>query len=603
MSSCEGKRYFDGKKWWLDMSIVVLKKLNYIFTKKEKQKIVLLFIVILISSFFEMLGVSLILPFANMIIEPGFVSTNQYLGFIVGKLGFTSDKQLIIFFAVLLIIIYLVKNMYLIFTNATQYHFIYKYQGRLASSLMNCYINQPYLFHAEKNIAELQRNIQVDVNMFCTALLAILQFITEMCVCLTLAGFLLFSDVVTTIGVMLVLMIALLFFFKVLKKKIGYFGQKMRETNKDIFKWIEQSFGGIKEVKVLNREDFFSEKFDQSYFGYADNLLKYQIYSNIPKPFMETMCVAGLLLVIIMKINLGENTGAFVPTLIIFGAAALRLLPSFNRMSANLSAILYNQNGIHAIYKDLKEAKDLKGYKDSEDRLQEEIKGNIEIQDLYFKYPKTDKFILEDLNLTIPVKTSVALIGASGAGKTTLADLILGILTPQKGSIVVNGQDIFENLKSWHHRVGYIPQNIYLMDDTIKRNIAFGIPEEEISENQLERAIEEAQLKKFIDELESGVNTYVGEKGIKLSGGQRQRIGIARALYGNPEVLVLDEATSALDNETEAAVMDAINILQGNKTLIIVAHRLSTIKNCDSIYEIKTGKAEWRDRETVLVQK
>lgn len=581
----------------------ILKKLNYIFTKREKQKIILLLIVILIGAFFEMIGVSMILPFANVIIEPDFTSKNQYLNLFISKVGFTSDKQLIIFLAILLIIIYLIKNMYLVFTNATQYQFIYKYQGRLASRLMNCYMEQPYLFHVEKNIAELQRNIQVDVSMFCAALLAILQFITEMCVCFTLAVFLLFSDAITTIGVTGVLMLAMLFFVKVLKKNISYFGQKTRETNKDIFKWMEQSFGGIKEVKVLNRETFFSGMFDQSYFDYVDNLLKYQIFSCIPKPFMETMCVVGLLFVIIFKVYLGENTEAFIPILVVFGAAAFRLLPSFNRMSANLTTILYNQNGIHAIYKDLKEAESLKVNKGSEAISEEEIKGNIEIKNLFFKYPKTEKFILENLNLIIPVKTSIALIGASGAGKTTLADLILGILTPQKGSIVVNGQDIFENLKSWHHRVGYIPQNIYLMDDTIKRNIAFGIPEEEISENQLERAIEEAQLKKFIDELESGVNTYVGEKGIKLSGGQRQRIGIARALYGNPEVLVLDEATSALDNETEAAVMDAINILQGNKTLIIVAHRLSTIKNCDSIYEIKTGKAEWRDRETVLVQK
>lgn len=584
------------------MHIEILKKLNYVFTKKEKRKMLLLLIVILFGSFFEMLGVSLILPFANVIIEPDFIEENQYIGFFMNKAGFTSEKELIIFLAILLILIYLVKNIYLIFTNATQYRFIYRYQGRLASRLMNCYINQPYLFHVEKNIAELQRNIQVDVNMFCSALLAILQFITEMCVCLTLAFFLIFSDVFTTIGVTGILLLAMLFFVKVLKKNIGYFGQKMRETSKDIFKWMEQSFGGIKEVKVLNREAFFADKFDQSYFDHVNSLLKYQIFSSIPKPFMETMCVAGLLLVIIVKISLGESTESFVPILIVFGAAAFRLLPSFNRMSANLNTILYNQNGIHAIYKDLKEAEGLQIIQQPDLVSGEEIKGSIEIKDLFFKYPKTEKFVLENLNLKIPVKKSVAFIGASGAGKTTLADLILGVLIPQKGSIIVNGQDIFGNLKYWHSRVGYIPQNIYLMDDTIKNNIAFGIPQAEINEEQVQKAIEEAQLKEFIDKLDLGINTPVGEKGIKLSGGQRQRIGIARALYSNPDVLILDEATSALDNETELAVMDAINFLQGNKTLLIVAHRLSTIKNCDYIYEIKNGKAVSKDKKEVLSQ-
>lgn len=584
------------------MKNAILRKLNYIFTKKEKQKLLLLFIVILIGSFFEMLGVSLILPFANVIIEPDFSSTNPFLVFIMQKIGFTSDKQLIVFLAVVLIIIYVVKNLFLIFTNATQYRFIYKYQGKLASRLMKCYISQPYLFHVEKNIAELQRNIQVDVSMFCAALLAILQFITEMCVCLTLAGFLLFSDVFTTLGVICVLVFAMLFFVKVLKKNIAYFGQKMRETSKDIFKWMEQSFGGIKEVKVLNRESFFSEKFDFSYHDHVSNLLKYQIFSSIPKPFMETICVAGLLLVIIIKMNLGENISSFVPILIVFGAAAFRLLPSFNRMSANLNTILYNQNGIHAIYEDLKEAEDLNQSLENGFVSKDEVKGEIEIKHLFFKYPKTEEFVLNDLSIKIPIKKSVAFIGASGAGKTTLADLILGVLTPQKGSIIVNGQDIYKNLKYWHSRIGYIPQNIYLMDDTIKRNIAFGIPDEEIDENQMQIAVEKAQLKGFIDKLEMGINTPVGEKGIKLSGGQRQRIGIARALYGNPDVLVLDEATSALDNETEAAVMDAINILQGNKTLIIVAHRLSTIKNCDYIYEIKNGKAEQKKKDEILSQ-
>ena len=305
---------------------------------------------------------------------------------------------------------------------------------------------------------------------------------------------------------------------------------------------------------------------------------------------METVSVCALLLIVIIKIINGADMTHFVPVLSVFAVAVFRMLPSFNRLATYVSQIMFNKASVEAIYNDLKEFETEEEFAIEENVRAIPFTKEICLKDVSFRYPDAEEDVVSNVELVIPKGKSVAFIGASGAGKTTLADIILGVLSAQNGEIVVDGQPINAMSREWHKKVGYIPQTIFLMDDTIRNNIAFGIETSKIDEKQLEEAIAGAQLKEFIDSLPEGLDTEIGESGVRLSGGQRQRIGIARALYFNPEILVLDEATSALDNDTESAVMEAIDNLAGTKTLLIIAHRLTTIKNCDIVYEIKDKK-------------
>ena len=307
---------------------------------------------------------------------------------------------------------------------------------------------------------------------------------------------------------------------------------------------------------------------------------------------METVCICGLLLFMSTRIYLGADMASFVPVMSVFAIAAVRMLPSFNRISGCIGAITFNKASVDAVYNDLKEIEGLRVQfeEDSKDSVEVTLNDVLSIQNVTFAYPsKPDKVILNNVSIKIPKNSSVAFIGPSGAGKTTLADVILGVLKPQEGRVFCDDMDVYEHLHSWHKIVGYIPQSIFLIDDTVRANVAFGIDEKEINDEKVWEALEEAQLADFVREQKDGLYSRVGDRGVKLSGGQRQRIGIARALYSNPQILVLDEATSALDTDTETAVMEAIDSLAGSKTMIIIAHRLTTIKNCDVVFEVRNG--------------
>ena len=416
------------------------------------------------------------------------------------------------------------------------------------------------------------------------------------------------------VGVLLGLLI--LVFQKLYKKRLLRRGELNREYEAQVNKWIQQAFGGIKEVKVMNREEFFFREYDKAYQGRVHSEYSYHTMVAIPKPIIEAAAMGSMLGAAFLKIATGVNLAYFIPTLSLFVVAAYRLLPSFNRITEYMGTIAYQMPAVTAIYEHLREIEEEegkgsagsgenKGAKSNADssltgtREKIALGDGIQIKDLSYRYPNADRLVLNHLNLSIRTNTSAAFIGQSGSGKTTLADLILGVLEPSSGDILAGGIRISDDLSRWHQTIGYVPQNIYLLDDTIEANIAFGIPKEQIDRARIEKAIDRAQLRKTIEELPEGTQTVVGERGIRFSGGQRQRIGIARALYAEPEVLVLDEATSALDNETEAAVMESIDALHGEMTLIIIAHRLSTIQNCDVVYEIADGKAVCRAKDNV----
>ncbi len=571
----------------------MLKKIFRILNRHQRIRVVLLLIMIFGGAVLETFGVSAILPLVTAVTDPSVIETNQYFSFFAGLLGITDSKVFILVLAIALIVVYIIKNVYLILLNITQNHFYTNNLRRISVRMTKCYLNQGYLFHADHNVAELERNANRDVTSFMYVLNNVLMLITEALVCALLTAFLMFTDVFTT-SLMITLLAVFLFFFAfVVRKRLKYYGNCSREKESDKNRYFLEAFGGIKEIKASSTEDHFARKYEEAFGGYTLMEHKRLTLTYIPRPLMESLCICGLLLFMAIRIVMGTDVNSFIPIMSVFAVAAIRMLPSFNRISGYLGSIMFYKSSIDTLYEDLMEAEKLEKDIPGKSRSDVEIPhADINAEHLTFAYPaRPDKLILDDVSVRIPLNKSVAFIGPSGAGKTTLADLILGVLDPQQGTVRVGDVDVIKNRRSWHKNVGYIPQSTFLMDDTIRANVAFGLDDKEIDDAKVWDALAAAQLADFVKEQPDGIYSNIGDRGVKISGGQRQRIGIARALYNNPSVIVLDEATSALDNDTEKAVMDAIYQLSGKKTMIIIAHRLTTIKNCNVIYEIKEGKA------------
>lgn len=571
-------------------------KVNYIFDRREKFKLVLLLFAIAFTTILELAGVVAIMPFINVIMDPTIIERTFYLNWLYSLFNFKEINMFIALLGILLIFIYIIKNLCVSLMYYFQYAFTFETQKKLSQRMLRCYMNQSYVFHLKNNSADLIRNINTDVTMMFQAIISILGLLAEVAVCAILGIYLLIQDKSIAIGMVLIFGVFILLFAKRFKKYLTKIGNEDRYYSAGIMKWLHQSFGGMKETKILGREEFFCEKFEYNYYNWAEREKIFRLLQVVPRPVMEAVCVTALLSIIVLKLLHGTDSSYFITTVSVFAVAAFRLLPSINRITSNYSVITFNMPAFDAVYHDLKEIEQLIATNEEKKKNEKEITfaAEIEVKDLTFGYPDKEENVLENINLAIKKNQSIALVGPSGAGKTTLADIVLGILKPQCGKVLVDGYDIEESPYSWKQKLGYIPQSIYLMDDTIRNNILYG--QENVDEERLEKAVKEAQLKEFIDTLDNGLDTVIGENGICLSGGQRQRIGIARALYTNPEVLVLDEATSALDNETEEAVMEAINHLSGSKTLIIIAHRLSTTEKCDAIYEVK-------DKQVTCVKK
>ena len=578
-----------------------LKKLNYIFNKKQKATLVLLILVIILGAVLELFGVSAILPVVYVIMDTNVIQTNEMLNTIYRLVGFENITTFMIFLISMIIVLYIIKNVFLGFRNYFKFSFTNKTQCEIADRMMHCYINQPYLFHSLNNTSVIQRNIVNDVGTFVAYILAMTDVVVGGVLCIFLVGFMLVTDTVITIVLVLLFMLLAVLFLRPYNKILGRYGTTARESGEKMVRWINQSLGGIKEVKIGETEEYFSGKFSKAFAKYANSEKMNQFLGGVPGLVMETACMAGVLLVVIVKLMQGEDANTLIPVLSVVAVAGMKLLTSFNTLTASVSRMYYTKPAMEALYKDLKELERLEKNEyfpqKSDDKLS--FASDIQLNNICFSYPNSSRMVLDGISLKIKCGTSVALIGASGMGKTTLADLILGVIQPNAGDITVDGHSIGDHMSAWHKLFGYIPQNIYLMDDTIRNNIAFGIHKDDICEQDIWDAVEEAQLKDFIEGLEDGLDTVIGERGARISGGQRQRIGIARALYKKPSVLVLDEATSALDNETEKAVMEAIDGLHGKLTMIIIAHRLTTIKNCDNIYEIDHGTIIERSKEEI----
>lgn len=578
------------------------KKIEYIFSSHDKKMIIVLMILTVVGSVLELLGVTIFLPFVNIIMYPDYVKNNEILNWFYVKGGFSTVKGFEVFLCIVIIGIYITKNVYLIVQKNITYKFSFHLQKTLATKLLNSYMKEPYSFHLKKNVAQLQRALQEDVANFSGFVMQALELAAELGVCFLLGIYLLTVSKTITVVVVGLLVICVLGFTFGTKQLSKGLGKDCQIYKAKIYQWINQSLGGIKEIKILGREDYFLDSYNLYYGKYTKALQILRLISMIPKYIVEAVCMTGLVFAIIIKIIFGEaDMIHFIPQLTVFATAAFRLLPSVGRINGYVTQMLSYMPSIDLVYNDLKEIEKYK-VKEAEETENNycQLNKEIYVDHVSFQYESGNEEILHNVELTVPKGKMVAFIGTSGAGKTTMVDIILGLLEPNQGHVFADGIDIHRNLAVWHKQIGYIPQTIYLADDTIRANIAFGVFENEIDDQAVARAMREAQLDEFVNTLPEGLNTYVGDRGVRLSGGQRQRIGIARALYHNPEILVLDEATSALDNETEAAVMNAIDGLHGMKTLMIIAHRLTTIRNADIIYEVTEGQVIRRQKQEVF---
>lgn len=570
--------------------IKIIKQILYVLNKKQKWYLFVVAWLTFFAGIFELLSVSAVLPFVESLVEPDKILDEWYMKAIYDFFGLKSIQQFVIVMLIGLILLFIVKNIYVIMVYKIQYRFTYNNKCKTTVELMNAYMKKPYLFFVGYDTSALMRDVRNDPASFYTAVLQIMHLFTEGIVCFLLFIYLFYKDKSITIAVVFAVGCFGFLFVRVVRRKVKEYGDESREINRRIDELILQAFGGIKEIKVMNKEPFFENKYKQENIDLAVNNNKYVTFELLPKNMMECMTMTALLAVVGIKVYRGVDMAYFIPTISVFAMAAFRIMPSASRVVNSLNTLTYYKAAVDAVYHTFKRLRDADEVEVVEEGTSAKVEGNIELRNVYFKYPEGNKYILNDSNLLIKKNTSVAFIGPSGEGKTTLIDTILGILPIESGNILIGGSDLKDNVRGWQKNIGYIPQNIYLTNSTIRENIAFGIKPEDIDEEAVNRAVKNAQLEHLINELPDGLDTEIGERGIRLSGGQRQRIGIARALYTNPAVLVLDEATSALDNETEAAIMDAINALQGNKTILIIAHRLSTVRQCDEIYEVKDGK-------------
>ena len=573
-------------------------KLKVLLDARQKRQMVGIVILMLIGGVLESLGIAMIAPVMQVVVDPQQVQENRILSGIYDFFNLSSTTQLAALIMVALILVFVIKNIFLYFMNVVQLRFVNTNQFATSRRMMINFMQRPYEYYLNADTTVIQRNITSDVNNVYALILSCLQLISEMIVFVCLVAILLSQDARMTITIATLLVIVLLvikFFIKPVMVKAG---QDNQDYYSGLYKWIYESVTGIKEIKVANKENYFINGYADCGAGYVNAVQKYNLYNSTPRLLIETIAIAGMVGYMLVVMLNGTSLTSLLPQMTVLAAAAARLLPSANRINNYLTSIAYFEPFLDNVSDNLQMeihdesiSYDSEKYREKSEVTKLPVKKTITLSDITYKYPGTDKLILDGASMEIPVGKSVGIVGTSGAGKTTIVDVLLGLLIPEKGVIMADGVDVNTNYRGWLKNIGYIPQTIFMTDSTIRKNVAFGVPDDEIDDNKVWQALKEAALDEFVKELPEGLDTQIGERGIRLSGGQRQRIGIARALFEDPEVLVLDEATSALDNDTEAAIMDSINRLHGRKTLVIIAHRLQTIEKCDMIYNIGEGKA------------
>ena len=571
-----------------------LSKLNKILSEKQKKHMALLTVMMIIGALIQTAGVGMLVSVVNIVIDPEKSANSSAAQIFYNMIGRTSEDGYHIFqYFVMsfMILVFIVKNLFLYVQQKAMYAFVYKNQFSTSERMMRNFVRRDYEYYLNADTAVVQRSITSDVNNMYALILSILQLISDGFVSLCVSIFCLIQS-----GLMTVILAAVLFVLLwIIKKKLKPVMYKAGKDNQDyysgLFKWISQSVLGIKEVKIFGREKYFVDSYNECGNGYVNAVQKYSLYNSVPKLLIEAVCVAVMMIYMIVMIAIGRNPESLMTDFATLAAAALVLLPAVNRINNQINAMAYFEpflmNVSDNLQDDIDDENTDMAFAADVERL--ELKKSITFEGITYSYPGSDVKILDKADFEIPIGSSIGIVGTTGAGKSTLVDILLGLLKPQEGIIKADGSDIKDNYRSFLKNVGYIPQMIFMLDDTIRNNVAFGIPASEQSEERIWEALKEAALDDFVRGLPEGLDTGIGERGIRISGGQRQRIGIARALYADPEVLVLDEATSALDNETENLIMESINRFMGRKTLVIIAHRLQTIEKCDMVFRVGGG--------------
>ncbi len=549
----------------------------------ERRALVGIIFLILVGLILETLSLGIVMPVVAILTQDDYQTKYRWL---TDNLGSPSREDLIVIVMLLMVGIYVVRSLFLLWSSWVQKGFSAALSGRLSQRLFTIYLRQPYLFHLQHNSATLMRNSR-NANVVVTGGIdPTLVLLTDGLVAIALFTLLIIVEPVGTIITLVAFGVGAWLFQLLTRRRIERWGDQRNLHDGMILQHLQQGLGGAKDVKILGRE---SEFLDQHEKHLKESLRINRVYSvlqTMPRMYMEILTIAGLAALVISMVLQEQSFTEIIPTLGLFAAAAFRVMPSINRLLGALQTLIYSRSIIASVYADFK----LDAPDETELVTGIPFSERLELRSVTFQYPTASAPSLQQVSLVVRRGEAVGFVGPSGAGKSTLVDVILGLFAPTAGSVLVDGQDIQQNLRNWQNQIGYVPQSIYLTDDTLRRNVAFGLGDENIDESSVRNAIRLAQLEAFVSSLPENLDTVVGERGVRLSGGQRQRIGIARALYHNPSILVLDEATSSLDTPTEHGVMQAVQALQGSKTVIIVAHRLSTVEYCDRLYRIQSSR-------------
>ena len=582
---------------------VVLQRLLYVLSIEQKRYGLLVLIASFIGALLETFGVSVIVPLINSLLKPESLLQEKVIGDFLKKNDFTEKNEIVIVVGGGIIAIYILKNLYFVFLSWLRAKYSAKIKRELSVKMIRSYMEKGYTFFLSKNSGELIRSVVMDTNGVYALLNQIFKSIVEGMTIVLICMYILITDWIMAVGMIAMAGLCLAIIYGGFRKLMGKQGEQSRIYNAIINQQAIQIFQGIKEIIVKRKQNYFADNFEDANAKSQRTIVWNMLGGEWPAYIIEAICVTGMLGLICIRVAFGGDDAAdMLPALSALAVGAFRILPSLGRISSGFNTIIFYVPTLDDMYEQFKRVTD----ESRTDMPYDEETGvtgfenELILRQVSWTYGKEQNYILKNINLRVKKGEAIALIGQSGAGKTTLADIMLGLLKPQRGEVTLDGKDIFMIGKEWSRIVGYVPQTVHISDDSIRVNIAFGMPEEEIDDNKVWQALEQAQLKDFVQSLEKGIDTIVGERGLRFSGGQRQRVAIARALYEEPDILILDEATAALDGETENAVMEAIENLHGKITLVIVAHRLTTIRKCDKIYEVKDGQVYRREKSEVF---